>query len=925
MIERIGNEDAYVKDYTNSFSVKEFIQSVLIPRAFPKVPVNKLNLGYVGITSEYISDAIEDAYGTASLMINESFITRAVMPESIYSTASVYNLGYSYAIPATCRFGIQISLEDIDRFSTRVPNSNKWRYVLDRDTRVVVSNSSYRFDYDVFIDYQVINGQKVYNVYYDTSEPCSISNVKSKFIKHHVTANGWLMLIVELREFDRKVITSSITDNLVTTNNDIELRWSNQIAGMDLVYITPNGERKQMRAKLQYTAPSINPFVWYRFVEDNIISLSFTSNKGYFVPSFNSKVEATIYTCNGALSNFDAYSRVSGLPVQKTGDRYSYNASTKMTALSIEGATGGVNKGTIEDLRREVILAANTANVLTTDHDLQLFFDNYAQRYGTKSICFKRRDDPTGRLFSLFVGLTYDDYMFHTNTLELKFNSNDCDYVTNDANGINSEFIITPGHLWEYDDTEDEITRGRVRMVKGPDGPAKITDETLPSITKDRPFMFVNPFYIKVHRDPAISMNYNCLINDISWPTEVYVNDETLYQFQLANFHIERSLTKNLYNKYKLTIVAAPTVNATGKNKINYVEGVGDEYDVINNKLRLVLVTYNKLDGETGYIEMKPVEVRKGGSIVFETVISVNDNIDDDLMIEVNQEDTPEIHCLVNEGPREHKIYIDTQSTRFDFIAMMKDETISNTNVSLYQDETFEGYIMTNRFSNDFRDQSLYQPMSMMRSPLTFSGKNNDYDIKLSLTPLLKWDTPLDEERMLQFISRFNAQYLSLKPVLNKMDGNCGIDFKLYNTYGRPNNYYIGPDENSETLLDSNIRLDNIYVKVKFVMCVKDRSLYNQTCKSVMADIKWYFDEIASGNDFDVHVSDLISGIMAKEPNVYYLRFVGFNDYDANKQSIFVKYKDISQLQEDSLSIYVPEIIRVDDDSIEITEEILSQ
>ena len=923
MIEKIGSEEAYVKDYTSNFDVKEFIQSVLIPKAFPNIPVNKLNLGYVGLTSEYIGEAIEDAYGTASLMVNESFITRAVLPESIYSAASLYNLGYSFAIPSSCKFGVQLSLDDVIKYATKVPNTGKYRYILDRDTRVIVGGSSYRFDYDVFIEYQIIDGKRVFNVYYDTSQPCSISNLDSKFIQHMVTANGWLMMIVRLKEFDRKITTHSITDNRMTTNSDIELRWTNQIAGMDLTYITPKGDRREMKVKHEYTGPSVDPFVWYKFINDNIIHLSFTSNSGYFVPSFNSKIEACIYTCNGSLSNFDAYTGSPGLPVQKTGERIAYNANTRMSALTITGSVGGTNKGTIEDLRREVILASNTTNTLTTDHDIQLYFDTHSKRTGTKSICFKRRDDPTGRLFSLFTALKYEDYVFSTNTLELNFNSKDCDFIIDD-NGVNKEFIISPGHLWEYDDTEDEVTRTRVRMVRGVNGPARITDETIPSITSDRPFMYVNPFYIKIHRDPSISMNYNCLINNTSWPFETYVNEEILYQFQLAQFHIERSLTDKLYNKYKISVIAAPTVNSTGKDKIDYIEGIGQDYDIRNNKLRLILVTYNSIDGETGYIEMEPVEFRSSGSITFQTEIAVKDNIDDDLMIEVDQELTPTIHSLINEGTRKNEIFIDTQNTRFDIITMMKDPTMINSQTSLFQDQSFEGYTMTNRYCNEFRDLVLYEPMSMMRSPIMFSGKNNDYDIKLSLSPLLKWDTPLDETRMLQFITRFNEQYVELDPIISKMAGNNNLDFKFYNTYGRPNNYYIGPDENSETLLDSNIRLDNVYVKVKFVMCVKDRSLYNQTCESVMADIKYYFNEIAAGRDFDIHVSDLISGIIEKEPNVYYLRFIGFNEYDANKQSIFVKYKDIEQLSKEELATYVPEIIRVDNDSIEIVEEILS-
>ena len=92
MIEKVGNQNIYVRNYTSNFSVKEFIQNALIPRAFPNIPMNKLNLGLTGIASEMISQGIEDSYATASLMMNESFITRAVLPNSSYSEAALFDL-----------------------------------------------------------------------------------------------------------------------------------------------------------------------------------------------------------------------------------------------------------------------------------------------------------------------------------------------------------------------------------------------------------------------------------------------------------------------------------------------------------------------------------------------------------------------------------------------------------------------------------------------------------------------------------------------------------------------------------------------------------------------------------------------------------------------------------------------------------------
>lgn len=910
-----NNSDVIVRDYTSNFSVKELMKNTLIPRAFPDIPINDLNLGFTGVVSEVISQAIEDSYTTGTLMTNEAFITRAVLPESIYSAASLYNLGYDFAVPSRCSFALQLWLPDVLKYASPVKNSNTNRYKLDKDTKIILGDNTYRLDYDINIDFQYIDGKRVFNVYYDIDETNSISDITSKFIKHSATSINWLVLFLTLKEFNRKTDSKSITDNLVTTNSDIEIRFNGQIAGLDLVYITPSGERKPMKLKTQYTDPEIEPFAWYRFKSDNIIILSFSSNSGYFSPAFNSKVEWTVYTCIGGDANFDIFDNRTGLPVQKTGARFSYNASTKMTALSYDGSVEGVNKGDIELLRTDTKLAANTVNVLSTDHDLDLWFQRYAGRYKAKAKFFKRKDDPSGTLFSQFVAITDNTYVYPTNTLTLSIDQNQFDFINNDSNDVNKEFIIKPGHLWEYDGD----SKGTVKMIEGSEGFSMITDDVLPIVTEERPFIFVNPFYIKIHRDPTTSINYNYLINDTSWPEDVYSNPDSFYQFQLATFSIQRSISEKSRDKYILQVICVPVIAEDKTHK--YIEGIGDEFPLYENNLRMVLVLRNRADGETGYIEMNPIEIRKGGSIVYQTEFVVYDNIDQNKMLEVNMDLSPGMHSLIPSGDKAQRVFIDAQETSFHFICMMRDihgKTITN----LYGNTSFKGYIMTNRFCNSNRDLTLYKPMSMMKSEVVFSGENNDYHVNLSLIPLLKYDIPLNEERMLYFIRAFSFLYKIMEPAVSKLPGNSFIDFKLYNTYGRSSNYYIGPEEGKESLWDSTILLDNVYVRNKFVMSVYDRSLYSQTLNAVINDIKGIYENLDAGNITDMHASDIIHKVIENQPNVRYLRFLGFNNYDANKDSIFVKYTDASQLKEDQLHIYVPEMIRVDEDSIDISEEV---
>lgn len=998
MLEKIGDKDIVVRNYTDNFNVKEFIQDELVPKAFPNIPMNKLNLGFTGVISEYISQAIEDSSGTAELMLNESFINKAILPSSIYAEAAKYGLSYSYAVPSKCNFALEISLSDVIKHSEAVKNTTIYRYILDKDTRIVLGDYTYKLDYDVFIDHQFVDNRRVFNIYYDDSETNSIANIKSKYIKYQVTTTDWLILFIELKEFNRITDTEIITDNLLTTNTDIELTWEDQLAGIDCTYITPSGQRLPLTLKAQFTRPDTNPFVWFKFEDDNLMKLSFSSVDGYWSPEFNSSVEYTIYTTNGAAANFTSYDRNTGIPVKTTGERFSYNEDTKMIAICYSGSINGIDKGDIEVLRDEVILAANSINVLNTDKDLDTWFNNYAKRYNTISKFFKRRDDPSGTLFSQFIAIKNGTYIYPTNTLNIVVEQDQFDYVNSNASGMNEEFIIKPGHLWQYNDNnyqsrmnvfsyiekteffvvdneayvtypEDQVEEYKLRyeidtngdfivyapdevewfepelenfyidedgdlifsydidkyqislsdlvMVKSGDGYAMITDDYIPSLDDtDRKFMFVNPFFIKINREHSMLMNYNYLINHTSWPEAINVSTNCTYQFQMAQFSIERSLNNTYNNMYHIEAVVVPVIN----DNITYINGIGSEFSKEDNNLRLVLITRDLLDGETGYIEMDPAEVRESGAVLFSTNIAVYDNITSDDMIEIDMDRTSGIKSLINDGPRIGKVFIDSNETNFHFAIMMKEPT--NSSCGLYGNTSFDEYVMANRFQNDYRDLTLYKPMNMMRSMVSFSGTNDDYTISASLISFLRYDIPLDNEKMEYFIQAFADQYDAMEPVLSRLDGNTFLDFKLYNTYGRSTNYYIGPEDGVETLKDSTILLDDVHVRVNLVLSVYDRSLFTQTSEDVVNKVIETFQSLDTDKNTDLYVSDIIRDIIDGIPNVRYVRFLGFNDYDANKQSIFVKYSDISELNEELLQIRVPEIIRVDSESIKITEEV---
>jgi len=317
---------------------------------------------------------------------------------------------------------------------------------------------------------------------------------------------------------------------------------------------------------------------------------------------------------------------------------------------------------------------------------------------------------------------------------------------------------------------------------------------------------------------------------------------------------------------------------------------------------------------------MTPVEELDTGAYRFTADIAVKDNFQSDL-IEIDLENSTDVSSLIHIGDRAEKVFINSTETLFNIMTIIKDFDNLDSSI-IFDDPQFKGYIVTDRYRNNSRELNLYKPLSMMRSVLTFSNDENDkYIVEGSLVPFIKWDLALDDEPMEYFIQSFNDQYKLMQPILSQLEGNSYLDFKLYNTYGRSNNYYVGPSDD-EVLYNSKLILDDVYLKMKFKISVKDRSMYLQTVTDLINEIEDYVNQLNElDNNLDLHMSNLITNIERNIPNIKYIRFLGFNNYDSSKQSIFVKFKDISELQQDKLIPYVPEILRVDKDSIEIIEE----
>jgi len=523
----MADEKVLLNNYSDDSQIKKFMVEELAPRVFHNVPLNVLNTGFFSLVSEYISQITEQLGYTSSFYFNESFITKAVLPDSIYAEAAIFNIGYSFATPASTNVLLELKIEDIQNNSVFNPDNGLNEFILDKNTKFNLPEGFvYSLDYDILIQYKDIKTSSIdspvpaWNVQYinrDDTNMCATN--KDIYITYRVTET-WLCLLIQVNEYERE--THTVINNMTggVPNEDKVIMCENHIAGFDVKYIDSKGNEQFLPRdhilSIHDTVSDNNPYVHY--IMDNPQTIRFMwqlNGNRYFVPETNSSFEITIYTCHGKSANAPNYKNEEQPKVITASNRYSNNANVMKAAFIIGGCAGGSDIGTMETVRRETIEAYNTANVLSTDHDIDEWFKTFHFKNILYPFFFKRRDDPWGRVWSGYIALN-DEHgeVFKTNTLHGKLTYEEL--YNNAGNSIsNNEIIIPPGWVWVYG-TENKWTV--VPYTKG-DGKTIESVNTLASISDK--FVFANPFGIRIQKVPFAIGYFNPWVNQYVTATKI--------------------------------------------------------------------------------------------------------------------------------------------------------------------------------------------------------------------------------------------------------------------------------------------------------------------------------------------------------------------------------------------------------------------
>jgi hypothetical protein len=678
------------RDYVDNFAVKKFVKNNLVDEYFNDINVDLRSVGTVGFTSELMSNIGEDSFNTGSVLFRESFPNRAQIDESIYSHAAIFQLDDVFSRAASCKFLLVVEEAAIlkNMLVHRDQNSrNTYYFYIDKNTTIYIEDTPFTLDYDIamtIVKKTTDTGDDyLFTARYITEQyRNSISEVTDPYVKLRRSLDGYIALEVQAHQCTRNVVEENIITNSQINYPVVDINYIGELAGFDVLYKGPgDNDYVQMKTLIAYSQPLKNPFCYYQMIDENKIRISFNTKDTYFMPDFNSQLKVIMYITKGAAGNFDVY-KGSNITLVPNNEVYSYANSYLTAAKPITASKDGQDQQGIEVLQNLAVEGYRTALALTTDNDLQVYFNNYKYRYGDADILFiKKRDDVFERIFSSFIIINNGDFIYKTNTLNLKLNLYD---MRNDEKDI---FMLEPGTLFTCNETDgyaqilrnpnttteyysqylEAVANGTTPFIepdttisevpeyldracsfaqyksrRGLDDKMKVWDLSeddfeIYDSPKDGNFLLINPFLMKFTKNPNLVSTYMTYV-DNSVAVDFTAQNSNMYlQFVLYTFYMTRKFTKD--RRYDAYCKLAPTITVDDEHPLIKIDGIdpdtsrpiyhlNDRYSLADNDLRVFMCVMDANNTMLCYTEMIPTEYDEdNNNFKFESTLFTDDHI----------------------------------------------------------------------------------------------------------------------------------------------------------------------------------------------------------------------------------------------------------------------------------------------------------
>ena len=782
----------------------------------------------------------------------------------------------------------------------------------------------------------------------------------------------YLLLSVNLKQMSVESITSLVTaDSLVQTVTML-FSFEGNFANFEAYYIeepdvsTPVQLKKVMQGQSYPTVP----FCCYRMLNSNLIELTFPKNS-YFTPSLNSEIRLDVYTSLGSEGDFESFS--GSLSCTLESEMYPYNNNMTMTGVINGSCTGGLDIPTIEEYTKDVQNAYSTNNVITTSNDLQIKFDEVSKGNANKVRFRKKRADAFSRLFGAYVLLKDSSgNVVPTNTLTLTMKLEEFDTYNGttqkafikpgtifEYDESNNSSIYSGKKVSDLTLNDDLSTYDASNSRFLFTNPFLIAVTLYPNV--------IGYYYNAVNETRTVEYSYindSSIVQFIGSNLKIYrnaINGENFYKFSLTI-----SPTSEIDVTQVIVIPSEETdedyyIRAEENGKvlsvtytdgmvvctIEYDSGETDEIVVSSSVTNTEDDEYEYSAGYTlnvdvydTFVEGDILAVKKvsdlgkiRAGLSFQNILFDNGLYVPMVIEEYNEELNTYTICgyistddIMDSGTIliEHGIF-DTTGFEDDNLSLQYDGLRTEVSVFYQNDDAnythkysdfsyFRKHTLTNTYADSSDNTlALIQQIDFIKSTLTFSeagedGENDEdneeeYIITLKEVPLAKANWVKSTSNFNYLTNEITNIYTELKDIYFSLENNFSIDLKFYNTYGKSKFFRVG-------IRSSWTPLNNVNCSFKFGVYLS--SVVNKA--SFISQFRTFVKEaIESINGTEtsqsIYILNLIHDIKENFPEIGYLEYYGFDEYEYDVQKI--EPIPTAEMEDELLTNYIPEFINI--------------
>ena len=849
-----------------------------------------LALGIFGFIADTEAKKIQTSTIMAGQLGNEMFATRANLTKNVIAHATYNGITDINAVPAKITATICVKVSDVEKYS----DDNNCFY-LDSDCPIFIDNYEFHLDYDVRLSRKKLSDNTYsYSAQYVIADEDDIiisnplSNITNPYLKQpfliNIANEKYIGIQATIRQCTIEYTTDSMVSDSIIENKTYTFQHDNQLADFKITCID-NGEVTEITPYMfgSIINPEDENYCWYIYTSDNTVRVSFDSKS--YTPGLNTQIEVKAYTTLGKAGNFEylGIDRTSeGLYIDMESSKYGYKAIS-CYFVAVTDSTDGKDKKSKEELQQLIPKAAMARGSITTESDLQSYF-NLINTDINRVVMKKKRDNQLERIWYAYF-LLKDDYgnIVPSNTINIKL-SLDSLFMMVCSDG---RYILPAGTFLRLDPKT---------MIAEPVNDTDIPNPYENGYFESGYYYYTTMYNIVLCPDPLYTAYYFTGFNYQSYFLYDYVNDNCEVQFIANRFHFSRQIiTKQ--SDYNISFSIAQSI-VDDELRLNYIE---TEYVTdVNNKsvkkeiktenLKVILVLYREGVAyrwiECNY-DWDSVDDANNGIYNFNTTIATDNMMDANNRIKVlgmkEAGSSNELYGYVDENT-EAAIYV---LARFETDPSVVYPRKDIDNIA----PDYGDFVVTNIYKA-VDGINFFENYTSITNTKVTTDPENKFAYIISGVPCIGrhyLDTDIEASNVLEAIEE-RKSYINY--CLELVENSMNVDFKFFNTYGPSLTYAL---EDMKTLIGP------IDIDMRFKLSIKDSS--DISIKDEIArSIKSYIENI--NNIGDWHAPNLIRDIINDyEDRINFIEFVGFNKFDADDQHII-------NISEESPAI-VPEFINI--------------